>query len=224
MVLRSSPPPPAPPPDVPRAPPAPPPPPVVQKNCVLLADRVSITVAPPLVRHCARPREVCTHRNMIKGSKRLLDKAQNPPSGLESQQRRQLWFAWVLLHMNHKGSPQNWFLEILGILSQQKRVGLPIQRFIIFFFKIQFAFELSMNVMKIEEKKNHMLRIAKIEKKKIIYFSSFGSPNIQGGRGVDVVGTRVTELGSLSSGAKLAIKIFVKRLFQFSRQMRRCCA
>ena len=105
MILRSSPPPPAPPPNVPHsppprlappapapppAPPLPPPPPVVQKNCVLLADRVSITVATALVRHCSRPREVCTHRNMIKGSKRLLDKAQNPPSGLESQQRRQL--------------------------------------------------------------------------------------------------------------------------------------
>ena len=36
--------------------------------------------------------------------------------------------------------------------------------------------------------------------------------------------TRVAELGSLSSVPKRAMKIFVKRVLQFSRQMRRFCA
>ena len=135
--------PPAPPPDVPRAPPPPAPPlpprsaspprPVVQKNCVLLADRVSITVATPLVRHCKRPREVCTHRNMIKGSKRLLDKAQNPPSGLESQQRCQLWFAWVQAICIIREALKTEFWKYLGFCPNKGWVVLPIQRVYHFF-------------------------------------------------------------------------------------------
>ena len=39
---------------------------------------------------------------------------------------------------------------------------------------------------------------------------------------LDVI--RVAELGSLSSGAKLAMKILSNAYFQFSRQMRRFCA
>ena len=134
-------PPPAPPPDVPRAPPPPPPrsasppPPVVQKNCVLLADRVSITVATPLVQHCKRPREVCTHRNMIKGSKRLLDKAQNPPSGLESQQRRQLWFAWVQAICIIREALRTDFWKYLGFCPNK----VPIQHFHNFFFQNSFC-------------------------------------------------------------------------------------
>ena len=140
----SSPPPSAPPPDVPRAPPPPPPPPrrpprappppVVQKNCVLLADRVSITVATPLVRHCKRPREVCTHRNMIKGSKRLLDKAQNPPSGLESQQGRQLWFAWVQAICIIREALETEFWKYLVFCPNKGGVGLPTKRFYHFFW------------------------------------------------------------------------------------------
>ena len=39
---------------------------------------------------------------------------------------------------------------------------------------------------------------------------------------LDVI--RVAELGSLSSGAKMALEIFVKRIFTIVQQMRRFCA